>query len=189
MHIEPDAEVVQGYPRRQSRSQARQFVGPLLPKAEGVEQLLVDGLYDLADAGYPAPKSLRPHLAGVAFGRADDPCSVVLEPLPVVFRAFEAFVDHLRPRGRRSHALEPRIVIRSSPKGEEGFGQRLVLGGSGGEAEAGDYPGGVDGDEQTETLVPSQAITPADVGTTSEPPMPPALAVSDRHRLKLSRAS
>jgi hypothetical protein len=98
LHIEPDAEeVVQGCPRRQSCSQAPQLVRlvrPLLPEAKGVEQLLIDGLYDLANPGYPAPQALRPHLAGVAFGRADDNiCPIVLEPPSVIVGALKTLLS------------------------------------------------------------------------------------------------
>src|SRR3954468_7070586 len=49
-------------------------MGPLPPQTESVEQLIVDALYDLTDAGYPAPEQLGPYFtAGVALGRADEP--------------------------------------------------------------------------------------------------------------------
>ena len=64
--VEPDAEVVQGHPRRQTRPQPTQLVRPLLPQAEGVEKFVVDRLHDLADAGHPTPQALGPSLAGVA---------------------------------------------------------------------------------------------------------------------------
>jgi hypothetical protein len=154
--VEPDAEVVQSYPRRQACSQAPQLVRSLFPEAEGVEQLLVDGLYDLADPGYPASQALRPRLSGVTFGWADNPRPVVLQPPPVIVGALEALVDHVvvRPQGgRRPYAPQPKV--REGSEGEEGFCHLLVGGAGGPEAEAGDYPGGIHRDEQTETLVPS----------------------------------
>jgi len=66
-------------------------MGPLPPQAEGVEELVVDAFYDLADGGYPPPQALGPtSLFGVAFGWVDDICSVTLEPSSVVQSAFEA---------------------------------------------------------------------------------------------------
>ena len=66
-------------------------MGPLPPEAEGVEELVVDALYDLADGGHPAPQSLGPVLlAGVVFGRVDDVCPVVFEPPPMVLGALQA---------------------------------------------------------------------------------------------------
>jgi hypothetical protein len=82
----------------------------------------------------------------------------------VVLFAFEAFVAHIRSQGRRSHACQP--VVGFDSQGEEGLCQWLVFGPSGGKAEAGDHPRRVDGNEQAETLVPSQAIGPSDVGET-----------------------
>jgi hypothetical protein len=141
MFVEPDTEVVQRHPGRQSRPQPAHAVGAFSAKAEGSVELLVDGLHDLADARRPAPQLLGPiPLAPVAFERADDPRPVSIEPSSVVVLALEALVDHVRPRGYRSHAPEPRVG--PSSQGEESFGQRLVLGGSGGEAEAGVTPEG-----------------------------------------------
>jgi hypothetical protein len=45
-----------------------------------------------------------------------------------------------------------------------------------------DHPGGICGGQQAEAFVPSQAITPTDVGTTGQPSRAPAPGVSDRHR-------
>jgi hypothetical protein len=66
-------------------------MGPLPPEAEGVEELVVDAFYDLADGGYPPPQALGPVLlAGVAFGRVDDVCPVVFEPPPMVLGALDS---------------------------------------------------------------------------------------------------
>ena len=75
MHI---FAVVQGYPRRQSCPQPTELVGPLPPEAEGIEQFVVDGLYNLTDTRYAMPQALGPYLASVAFGRADKPRSIAL---------------------------------------------------------------------------------------------------------------
>ena len=185
--IEPDAEVVQGYPCRQTRSQTLKLVRSLPPEAEGIEKLVVGALYDLADPCYPTPQTLGPHLAGVAFGRADKLRSVAPEPPSVVICPLETLVDHVGYRGGRAHA--PESGVRPGSGGEEGFGRQLLSGGSGTEAEARDDPGGVDGGEQPEPLVPSQAITPTDVGTPGEPSVPPALGVPNVGIAELSSAS
>jgi hypothetical protein len=67
-------------------------VGPLLPQAEGVEQLVVDRLYDLTNAGDPPPEPLGPRLLGVALGRMDDFGSVAFQPTPMILFSLEAFV-------------------------------------------------------------------------------------------------
>jgi hypothetical protein len=69
-------------------------VRSLPPEAEGIEKFVVGALYDLADPGYPTPQTLGPHLAGVAFGRADKPRSVAPEPPEVVICPLETLVDH-----------------------------------------------------------------------------------------------
>src|ERR687892_246014 len=178
--IEPDTKVVQRHPRRQTCSQSLKLMGSLPPQTKGVEELVVGTLYDLADPCYPTPQTLGPHLAGVAFGRADKLRSVAPEPPSVVICPLKALVDHVGYRGGRAHASESGVRLGSG--GEEGFGRLLVSGGSGTEAEARDDPGGVDGGEQPEALVPSQAITPTDVGTPGEPSVPPALGVPSGHR-------
>lgn len=103
MLVEPDAEIVQSYPRRQASPQPLKLVGPLSPQTEGVEELVVDRLHDLADAGDPSPQALGPYLTGVAFGRTDKPRSVPIEPAPMVFFALEALVGDVGPPGRRAH--------------------------------------------------------------------------------------
>src|SRR5215208_2125735 len=144
-------EVVQSHPRCQTRPQSAQLVRSLPPQAEGIEQLIVDALYDLADTGYPTPQALGPYLASVAFGRADKLRPVVIEPPPVIVSALEALVGDVGARRGRANADEP--AIRTGPHGEEGFGGLLIGGGGGREAKARDHPGGGDGGEQTEAFV------------------------------------
>src|SRR5215213_9499404 len=67
--IEPDAEVVQSHPRRQTCSQSLKLMGPLPSQAKGVEQLVVSALYDLADGGHPSTQMLGPRLERVSLGR------------------------------------------------------------------------------------------------------------------------
>ena len=98
---------------------------PLSPEAKGVEQFVIDALYDLADCGYPLPQAFGPaSLAGVALGRMDDICTVALEPAPVVFFALEALVSNVSPREGRSHGIESGVRICAEV--EEGLCQRLV---------------------------------------------------------------
>src|SRR5215208_2155020 len=58
--VEPDAEVVQCNPRRQTCPQTLKLVGPLSAKAEGSVELLVYGFHNLADARRPTPQPLGP---------------------------------------------------------------------------------------------------------------------------------
>src|SRR5215210_454665 len=178
--IEPDAEVVQSHPRRQTCSQSLKLMGTLPPQAEGVEQLVVGALHDLADGGHPPPEALGPGLFRVPFGRMDDSSPVVMEPLEVVFGAFEALIGHVGSRGSRTHADEPFVGIGS--QSEEGLCQRLVGGGGGPEAEAADDSGRGNGGEQTKAFVPADAVGPTDVGISSKPATPTTLGIPDGHR-------
>src|SRR5215213_476159 len=183
--VEPDTEVVQRHPRRQSGTQALDLMGTLPPQAEGVEELVVDRLYDLTYPGDPPPQRLGPGLFGVALGWMDQLRPVALEPAAMVFGALEALVGNVSPREGRAHAPQPGVRI--GPEVEEGLGQRLVGRRGSAETKARDHPGGIDRGEQRETLVPAQAVGPADVGPSGEPSMPPALGIPDWHSRAIQR--
>ena len=117
--VEPDAEVMQRHPRRQSSSQTPDLVRPLLPQAEGVKQLVVDRLYDLTNASDPPPQALGPGLLRVALGRMDDLGSVALQPTLMIVFSLEAFVCDVGSREGRARAFEPGVGI--SPQREEGL--------------------------------------------------------------------
>jgi hypothetical protein len=179
--VEPDAKVVQGHSRRQPSPQTLKLMGSLPPEAEGVEELVIGVLHDLADACDPPPQAFGPaSLAGVAFGRMDDLCPVTFEPPSVVLGSLEALVGYVGSRASRAHADE--FSVRVGSEGEEGFRHLLVGCGSSSEAEAGYDPGRVDGGEQAKALIPPQTVGPSDVCTTGQPSMPSTLTVSDRHR-------
>src|SRR5918993_2190980 len=179
--VEPDAEVVQSYPRRQATAQTLKLMGSLPPQAEGVEQLVIDRLHDLADSGHPPPQALGPApLAGVAFGWMDNLCSVAFEPPEVVLGPLKTLVCYVGSGADRAHASQPRIWAGSN--GEEGFRHLLVGDGGSCETEAGNDPGRVDRGEQAKALIPAQAVRPTDVSIPGQPSMPPALAIPDRHR-------
>ena len=94
MVVEPDAEVVQSYPRCQTRSQTAQLVGAFPPQTEDVEELIVDTLHDLTDAGDPSPQSFRPRLATVTFRRMDYQRPVALLPATVVLGTLETLLGY-----------------------------------------------------------------------------------------------
>src|SRR5215216_39258 len=179
--VEPHTEVVQRHSRRQTSLQPAQLVRSLSPEAEGVEQLVVDAFYDLAHGSHPPPQTLGPApLAAVALGRVDDAHPIVIEPTPMVFFTLEALVGHVGSCGRRSHAQKSRVW--SMPHGgEEGLDHLLVSGRSGTEAKARDEARRICGHEQTEALVPSQAVGPSNVCETGQPSFAPALGIPDRH--------
>src|SRR5215216_3931828 len=181
MVIEPDTEVVQSHPPRQTRPQTPHLMGTLPPQTEGIEELLVDSLHDLTEGSHPLPQTLGPaSLLGVALGRMEDFSSVALQPTPVVFSSLKAFVGHVDPTEGRTHADEPRVGV--SPQREEALGQRLVCGGGGAETETRDHPRRLYGGQNREALVPPYAVRPSDVGLSGEPAMSTALCILDGHR-------
>jgi hypothetical protein len=79
-------------------------VGALPPQTEGVEELIVDTLYDLTDAGDPSPQSFRPRLSAVAFRRMDYQRPVALLPATVVLGTLETLVGYVG-----SQLIEPTL--------------------------------------------------------------------------------
>src|SRR5215204_100220 len=162
-------------------------MGSLSPEAEGVEEFVVDALNNLADGSHPPPELLGPaSLAGVSFGWMNDLYTIALKPPPMVFFALETLVGYIRSRADRHNAFEP--GVRVSPEGEEALSQGLVGGGGSPEAETRNHSGAIHCCEQAKTLVPSQAVGPADVGLSGQPSRPPpALCISDRHSRAIQR--
>ena len=112
--------VVQRHSCCQTRPQTLKLVGPFPPEAEGVEQLVIDDFYDLADGGDPPPQAFGPApLSGVALGRMDEARCVVFQPPPVVLDALETLLGDVRSRAERFRADEP--SVRGGPYGEEVF--------------------------------------------------------------------
>src|SRR5512133_623334 len=118
MVVEPDTKVVQSHPRRQTRPQTPDLVGTLPPQTEGIEELVVDRLYDLTEGSHPLLQTLGPGHFGVALGRMDHLRSVAFQPAPVVLYSLEALVGHVDPREGRTHAEEPGIGV--GPQRKEG---------------------------------------------------------------------
>jgi hypothetical protein len=178
--VEPHAEVMQSYPRRQPPSQSLDLMRTLPPEAEGVEEFVINRLDDLTYPSNPPPKTLGPGLFGVSLGRMNNLRPVAFKPTPMVLGTFETLVGYVGTTAERADATQS--GIRSGPYGEEGLGQRLVGGGGTTEAEASDYPCRIDRGEQREALVPSYAVGPSDVSLSCEPSMSSALGVPDGHR-------
>jgi hypothetical protein len=155
--IEPDAEIVQSHPRRQTCSQSLKLMGPLPPQTKGVKELVVGTLYDLADGGHPPPQMLgAASLERVSFGRMDDARPVALSPAAVVVGSFETFVGYVGARGDRSYTAK--ASVRLSPHSKESLRHLLVGGGGGSKAETRDDSGGICSGEQRKAFVPSQAL-------------------------------
>ena len=65
-------------------------------------------------------------------------------------------------------------------RGEEGLGERRVLGARRPKAQAGDDPNGIDGHEPMKALIPAEPVAPADIGEARQPPVAPALGITGR---------
>ena len=105
----------------------------------------------------------------------------------MVFGTLEALVGDIGSRRKWTYAREP--GVRTGSHGEEGL-CRLLVGARGStEAKARNHPIWVDGGEQTEALIPPQAVRPSDVGVTGQPTSTSALGVPKRGIAELSSAS
>jgi hypothetical protein len=78
--IEPDTKGMQRHLRRQASLKAGQRMGTLATQAEGMVDLVVDGLHDLTHPGQPTAPSFRPGLMAIARGRAHDLRPIALPP-------------------------------------------------------------------------------------------------------------
>src|SRR5262247_662461 len=88
--IQPHAEVMQGDLRGQARLQPAEGMGPFAIQAEGMLELVMDRLHNLADASEPAPEPLGPRRLTVPLRRADDLGSVGRQPRPMDGLALKA---------------------------------------------------------------------------------------------------
>jgi hypothetical protein len=94
--IEPHAEVVQSYPRRQASPQPAQLVSSFSAKTKSIVELLLNRLHNLANARRPTPEPLGPSpFAPVLSGRADEAHSVEIEPPSVILFALKTLVAHV----------------------------------------------------------------------------------------------
>ncbi len=84
-------------------------MGPFAIEAEGMVELVMDGLHNLADASEPAPQRLGPRRLTVPLGRADDLGSIGRPPRPMVGLTLKAFVDDVRTQCGRPDTGQPRM--------------------------------------------------------------------------------
>src|ERR687888_607438 len=137
--LDPDAEVMQGDLGDQACLQSAQRLGPFPIQAEGMLELLVDGLHNLADAREPAPPWLGPKPLTVPPGWADDLGAVGRPPRRVVRLALKARIDDIRTLRGCPDTGQPRLG--QAAQGKKRLRQRLILGASRSTAAAGDHAG------------------------------------------------
>ena len=166
--VEQYAKIMQGGSGCQSCLKAVQLVRPLPVQPEGVVELLKDRFHDLAYPGQPAAQSFGPGSLAVAFGRRDQPGAVAVPPPLMQLPSLKALVRHIPAQGRCPQGGQPGVG--SMPEGEEILGQCLVLGAGRGKAEAGDDALRIDGKEQVKAFIPAQAVAPANISLSGQPP-------------------
>ena len=152
---------------------ALQLVRALPVQSEGMVELLKDRFHDLAYPGQPAAQSLGPGGLAVAFGRGDQPAAVTVLPPLMPLPSLEALVRHIPAQAlRQAQEAPPEWAI----WGGEYAGRRKnprpvsVLGAGLGKAEAGDDALGIDRKQQVKAFIPAQAVAPANVSLSGQPP-------------------
>jgi hypothetical protein len=96
LQIEPDAKIVQSHFRGQASLKSRQVMRAFASQAEGVQQLVIDGLNDLPHTGQPATQAFGPALPFAALMRRSDQIDLILL-VPTTSRSLLglAFVCHI----------------------------------------------------------------------------------------------
>ena len=166
--VEPDTEIMQGGLGGQPGLKAFQLVRALPVQPEGMVELFKDRFHDLAYSSQPAAQPLGPGGLAVAFGRREQPGAVAVPPPLMPLPSLKALVRHIPAQGRCPQGRQP--VVGSMPEGEEVLGQSLVLGAGRGKAEAGDDALRIDGKQQVKAFIPAQAVAPANVSLSGQPP-------------------
>ena len=187
MAIQPHAKVMKSHLRDQARLKPAEVMGPFPIEAEGMRELLIDSLYDLAHSSHPAPEPLGPRRPAIALGRADDLGAVGPPPRRMVRLAFKALVDDIRPTGRGPHTLQARMGMATEDK--KRLRQRLILGAGGPTTQDGDHPNRVDGQQEVDAFIPAQPVTPANIGQPWRSHPAPRRLASRVGTPELSRAS
>src|SRR5215475_331439 len=160
--IEPDTKIMQRDLCRQARLKATEVMGPFAIEAEGMPELLIHCLHDLAYACLPASEPLGPRHAAIALRWTDDLGAIGPPPSLVEGLPLEALIDDIRPTGREAHARQARVG--RATEGKERLRQGLIFATGWPKAEAGDHPPGIDRQEQMEAFIPAQPVAPANIG-------------------------
>src|SRR6266478_4102296 len=107
LQIEPDAKIVQSHFRSQASLKSRQVMRAFASQAEGVQQLVIDGLNDLPQTGQPATQGFGPALPFAALMRRSDQIDLILL-VPTTSRSLLglAFVCHIRPLSGQAAASQ-----------------------------------------------------------------------------------
>ena len=166
---------------RQAGENAHQRVRPLPVQPEGIPQLVHNRFNHLTETGQPPAQRLGPGVLSCPLGRVDCPYTILFRPSLSVLLALKAVIHHVVPAPVKV-AHRRAAGMRKSPQGEEGLGERLLLGTGWGQGEAGDHAGGVSGQQHLEPFIPSQTSAFPDVRLSGQPSLSPPLGISGDHR-------
>jgi hypothetical protein len=97
--IQPYAEVMEGHLRDQARLKPAEVMGPFPIEAEGMMELLVHCLHDLAHPSEPTPEPLGPRRPTMALGGADDLDAISPPPCRLVGLPLATLIDDVRSAG------------------------------------------------------------------------------------------
>src|SRR5919109_4439970 len=97
--IQPDAEVMQGDFGGQARLKPAEVMRPLSVETEGMSELLIHRLHDLAHPSHPAPEPLGPRGPTITLGGADDLGAIHPPPCRLIDLPLETLIDDVRSEG------------------------------------------------------------------------------------------
>src|SRR5918998_4461403 len=110
----------------QARLKSAEVMGPFAIEAEGMPELVIHRLHNLAYSSQPAAQPLGPRHAAIALRWAEDLGTIGQPPGLVVGLPLEALVDDIGPTSRGAHACQSRGGI--AAKGKKCLRQRLIFG-------------------------------------------------------------
>lgn len=137
LQIEPDAKIVQSNFRSQASLKARHVMRAFARQAEGIEQLVIDGLDDLSQMGQPTTQSFGPTLLAPLMRRGDQIYLILL--LPLLSGAFpcKPFISKIRSLSGQTDTQQVRRRVMAG--GKQGRGQLLIVGTRTSKAEPGNH--------------------------------------------------
>jgi hypothetical protein len=158
--------------RGSARLQSAKVLGPVAIAADGMPELLVHRLDDLAPPGPPTPEPLGPRRPALALGWADT--LGARGPPPGLLRgvSLQALIHPVWPRSRGAHARQARGG--RATQGTTRLCQGLLFGGGRRKAQAGAQPHGVDRQQQRAAFIPTPPGAPAHSSHARPPPRAPA---------------
>lgn len=159
--------------RGQARLQPTESMGPFPIETEGMMELLVHRLHNLAHPSKPTPEPLGPRRPAIALGRTDDVGAIGLPPGRLVGLPLATLLDDIRSAGWGPNTRQTRRGRAAAGKAR--LRQGLSLRTCSPKPAAGDPPTRGDRQEEMEALIPAPSVAPAAIGPAREPARTTAL--------------